>query len=597
MPDLIQLLPDVIANQIAAGEVILRPASVVKELLENSIDAGANHIELNIRDAGKTLIQVIDDGCGMSPTDARMCFERHATSKIRQYDDLFSIRTMGFRGEAMASVGAIARVEIKTRLHDEEIGTKILIEGSVVQNQEPCSCPPGTIISVKNLFFNTPARRNFLKSNTVENRHIFNAFEHVALAYPELSFNLKNNDLEIYHLGKGILRQRIIGLLGKNLNERLMPVEEQLDFARVYGYVGKPQFARKTRGEQFFFANQRYIRSPYLHHAVLSAYEELIAQGAHPFYVLFLEIDPARIDVNVHPTKQEIKFEEEKLLYAFLRSAIKKTIGQYSIAPTLDFNTEKSFDDSENPKHKWLNKNQSTPNAAINRDDWKMLYANTRSNKNEQILTIPSNWQSKINQDDFHENQADSEVVPVQMHNSYILVEIKSGFLIIDQQAAHERILFDRYLKAFEQSKHASQKTLFPVKLELNKNDSELLKTLLELINQLGFDIQEFGQNTFVVHGIPAELEQINEQEVIEGLLEQFKENKQNLKLDLRENLARSLAVNTSVKRGKKLSIAEMKSLIDELFACQTFYKSPGGKLILVRYTFDELEGSLGKMT
>jgi len=597
MPDLIQLLPDVIANQIAAGEVILRPASVVKELLENSVDAGATHIELNIRDAGKTLIQVIDDGCGMSPTDARMCFERHATSKIRKYDDLFSIRTMGFRGEAMASVGAVARVEIKTRPHDEEIGTKLLVEGSIVQNQELCSCPPGTIISVKNLFFNTPARRNFLKSNTVENRHIFNAFEHVALAYPELSFNLKNNDLEIYHLGKGKLRQRIIGLLGKNLNERLMPVEEQLDFARVYGYVGKPQYARKTRGEQFFFANQRYIRSPYLHHAVLSAYEELIAPGAHPFYVLFLEINPARIDVNVHPTKQEIKFEEEKILYAFLRSAIKKTIGQYSIAPTLDFNTEKSFDESENPKHSWLNKNQSKPAATNKQDDWKMLYANTRGNKNEQILTIPSNWQSKINQDDFHENQVDSEVVPVQMHNSYILVEIKSGFLIIDQQAAHERILFDRYLKAFEQSKHASQKTLFPLKLELSKNDSELLKTLLELINQLGFDIQEFGQNTFVVHGIPAELEQINEQEVIEGLLEQFKENKQHLKLDLRDNLARSLSVNTSVKRGKKLSITEMKSLIDELFACQTFYKSPGGKLTLVRYTFDELEGSLGKIS
>jgi len=425
MPDLIQLLPDVIANQIAAGEVILRPASVVKELLENSVDAGASHIELNIRDAGKTLIQVIDDGCGMSPTDARMSFERHATSKIRKYEDLFSIRTMGFRGEAMASVGAVARVEIKTRLHDDEIGTRLLIEGSEVINQEPCSCPPGTIISVKNLFFNTPARRNFLKSNTAENRHIFNEFERVALANPNLSFNLKNNDLEIYHLGKGKLRQRVIGLLGKTLNEKLMPVDEQIEFAHVYGYIGKPQFARKTRGEQFFFANQRYIRSPYLHHAVVSAYEELIAQGAHPLYVLFLDIDPARIDVNVHPTKQEIKFEEEKLLYAFMRSAIKKSIGQYSVAPTFDFNTEKSFEDTENPKNIWHNKAHTHPVSGG--DDWKKLYADSRNNPNEQILTIPSNWKAKINSEKRHDNEVDAEVTPVQMHNSYILVEIKSG--------------------------------------------------------------------------------------------------------------------------------------------------------------------------
>ncbi len=591
MPDLIQLLPDSIANQIAAGEVIQRPASVVKELLENSVDAGASHIELIVRDAGKTLLQVVDDGCGMSETDARMSFERHATSKIRAYEDLFNIRTKGFRGEALASLAAVARVEMKTRPHDQETGTLVRIEGSQVTAQEPCQCPPGTSIAVKNLFYNTPARRNFLKSNNVENRHILNEFERVALAHPGIHFRMQNNDLEVYHLPVGKLRQRIIGVLGKNLNERLIPVEEATEFVKIYGFIGKPEFARRTRGEQFFFANQRYIRSPYLHHAVLQAYEELLPSGAHPLYILFLEMNPASVDVNVHPTKQEVKFEHEKMLYAFLQSAIRKALGRYSVAPTLDFSQEQAIDTGQIP----ASPVSRTPARETSQQDWKELYAITREGAAPKTVTVPSDWpETKPEQPSIHK-ESDTDIRPFQIRNSFIVVEIKSGFLIIDQQAAHECILYEKFRKALEEGNHPTQRKLFPQQFELGAGDAQILKSLLRDINALGFDIQEFGKNGFIIHGIPAELENVNELEMIEGVLEQFKLNLDKFRLNPRENLARSLARKAAIPRGKPLKTEEMQQLIDLLFACRDFYRTPDGRLTFISYSLEELERQFGK--
>ncbi|MFT5168930.1 MAG: DNA mismatch repair protein MutL, partial [Saprospiraceae bacterium] len=514
MADIIQLLPDAIANQIAAGEVIQRPASVVKELLENSIDAGGANIKLIIKDAGKSLIQIIDDGCGMSETDARMCFERHATSKIRQAKDLFAIRTMGFRGEAMASIAAIAHVELKTRRQSDELGVRIIVEGSEVKTQEACQCAAGTSISVKNLFYNVPARRNFLKSTSVEMRHILDEFQRVAIAHPDIFFSLHHNTIEIFHLHAGNLRQRIVGIFGSTWNKKLVPINEETDVLKITGFVGKPEFAKKTRGEQLFYVNQRFIKSGYLNHAIMGAYEDILAKDTFPLYVVFLDIDPARIDINVHPTKQEIKFDDERLVYNYLKVAIRHALGQYSITPTLDFDQEINFSTYiPRPTDSTVEQNYTkasskandpdnfkkplTPLENTNLKNWDKLYEgldefDQNENTDSEPLTIGSQWsesQDQDNRSDFVKKQKE----PYQVHGTYIVNQIKSGFILVDQQAAHERILYERYFKALEQQESFTQKELFPKTITVSTGDAEVLKSIGEQINALGFDLQEFG--------------------------------------------------------------------------------------------------------
>lgn len=611
MSDIIQLLPDSVANQIAAGEVVQRPSSALKELIENAIDSGADKIQILIKDAGKSLIQVIDNGCGMSLTDARMCFERHATSKIRKAEDLFAIRTMGFRGEAMASMAAIAQVELKTRRHEDELGTCIRIEGSEVISQEPVSAMPGTSISIKNLFYNTPARRNFLKGNPVEMRHLNDEFQRVALANPEVFFTLHHDGNEVFHLPKGSLKQRIIHLLGNTYNQKLVPVEETTTIIGLKGYIGKPEFAKKTRGEQFFFVNNRFIKDPYLNHAVLNAYEEVLSSDSYPLYVLFIEIDPSKIDINVHPTKTEIKYQDEKAIYAIIRSAVKRSLGRYNISPTLDFNQETGFSQMISLK---APEDIVPPAITFNPDFNPFSHEKPEReipflrNTGEERKTITKNWgslyeiiQPETQQEGLDlgetrkieiENQALQGIGKqiFQLHNRFIISQIKSGFMLIDQQAAHERILYERFLQHLEKRQGASQQSLFPQTVTLSSGDFELVKDLLPDIQSLGFQIREFGKNTVIIEGIPADLgSNISEVEMLEHLIEGFKNNQSALKLNKRDSLARALARNTSIKSGLGLSAEEMNQLIDELFACEMPNTSLSGKPVISTFTLQEL--------
>jgi DNA mismatch repair protein MutL len=612
MPDIIQLLPDAVANQIAAGEVVQRPASAVKELVENALDAGADKIQIILKDAGKSLIQIIDNGCGMSLTDARMSFERHATSKIRKAEDLFAIRTMGFRGEAMASIAAIAQVELKTRRHEDELGTTIFIEGSEVLSQEACSANTGTSISVKNLFYNTPARRNFLKSNPVELRHIIDEFQRVALSHPKVFFSLHHDGQEVYHLPAATLKQRIIHLFGSNYNERLVPVEEDTSVIKLHGFVGKPEYARRTRGEQFFFVNTRFIRDAYLNHAVLMAFKELLPEDTFPLYILFIDIDPAKIDINVHPTKTEIKYQDEQTIYAIIRSAVKRALGRYNITPSLDFDQENSIEHlvtlkpleeivaptiSFNPDFNPFNtdkkiereipflRNSGEYRSSPIPQNWDTLYA---ISKKETTLQQEIHEEKSIAVND-QDISKPSERQLFQVHNRFILSQIKSGFMVINQQAAHERILYEHFLQQLQNHSGVSQQSLFPQSVTLNSSDFELLKELLPDIRALGFDIREFGKNTVVVEGIPADISHTAENEILEQLLEGFKNNQAILKLDKRDSLARSLARNAATKAGTKMSLEEMNLLIDQLFACQMPNLALNGKLVITTFTLNEL--------
>ncbi|TJZ60555.1 DNA mismatch repair endonuclease MutL [Sphingobacterium olei] len=614
MSDIIQLLPDSVANQIAAGEVVQRPASAVKELIENAIDAEAGRIKLIVREAGKALIQVIDDGRGMSITDARLCFERHATSKIRKAEDLFAIRTMGFRGEAMASIAAISQVELKTRREADELGTIIQIEGSKVVDQYPESLSAGTSISVKNLFYNIPARRNFLKSNSVEMRHIIDEFQRVALAHPEIFFSLHSDGNEIFHLTTSTLKHRIVHLFGNNYNQRLVPVEEETTIINVSGFVGKPEFAKKTRGEQFFFVNKRFVKDPYLHHAIMNAYEEILPADSYPLYVLFIEIDPSKIDINVHPTKTEIKYEDEKAIYAILRSAVKRSLGRYNIAPSLDFNQETSFSNfitqkpldeiqmptiSFNPN---FNPFESDKPSTASRSssyaaglekktgipqNWDTLYQITEQESAEQLPLLPFD---KDQSEEKNMLKSESRKQFFQVHNRYIVSQIHSGFLLIDQQAAHERILFEQYKEQLDNNKGSSQQSLFPQTVELSIGDFELMTDILPELHTLGFQLRPFGKTTYIVDGIPADLgNNVNEAKIIEQLLEDFKNNKSELRLNKRENLARSLAKSAALKSGTALDNESMADLIDKLFACESPNISVHGKPTLITYTLQDL--------
>lgn len=586
MSDVIRLLPDSIANQIAAGEVIQRPASVVKELIENAIDAGADDIQVIIRDAGKTLIQVVDNGMGMSAPDARMSFERHATSKISTADDLFAIHSMGFRGEALSSIAAIAHVEMRTRREEHTVGTDLYIEGSEVKRQEPCQTPVGTYIAVKNLFYNVPARRKFLKSDTVEYRHILDECVRLALAHPELAFSLHHNDREVFRLPKSNQRQRVVGVLGKRCNEYLVPVSEETSYVGISGFAGKPDYAKKSRGDQFLFVNRRFIKSPYLYHAIRSAFEDMIAPEAHPFYVLFLTIDPERIDINVHPTKQQIKFEDERLIYNYLRVAVRHALGKYSVTPTLDFEQETAFGSSgsRKPAGQAGTSGRDTPQ----KQDWERLFEGMHDAHGEsQADTVT--LQSKV----FHgtpDSPEDREPasVPYQLHKSLLVTQIKSGLLVVDQQTAHERILYERCMASLTTGKRHTQKALFPVTLELNSADSAILKEILEEINALGFDIQEFGGDTFVVHGSPAEVGEVNEEEVVRAMLTQYKEDLE-LSLGINERISRAVSLSTARKRGKFIPPEERQLLIDMLFACENPYTGPTGRKCFLILELDEL--------
>ncbi|MCB0665325.1 MAG: DNA mismatch repair endonuclease MutL [Saprospiraceae bacterium] len=590
MADIIQLLPDSIANQIAAGEVVQRPASVVKELMENAIDAGASHIKLIIKDAGKQSVQVIDNGAGMSPTDARMSFERHATSKINKAEDLFAIRTLGFRGEALASIAAVAQVDLKTRQHDLDLGTHLVIEGSNVSKQEVCETSPGTNIQVKNLFFNIPARRKFLKSNTVEFRHILDEFQRIAIAHPEVHFEAFHNGTETYHLPPGTLRKRLVNLFGKGFNDKLVPVDEETDLCKISGFVGKPDSAKKTRGEQFFLLNDRFIKSAYLNHAVLLAYENLINPGTYPFYLLAVKMDPERVDINVHPTKQEVKFEDEPLVYNIIKSAVKHALNQYNIAPSLDFEQNPVFSTSTASPRAVTGKIliPSSFSKPPRLDNWEELYKDLEKTS----PVIPESTTSQLSNFE-GENQGLKE--PAQIHQSYIISQIKSGFLVIDQQNAHERILFERYLMQIREKPAGTQKLVFPKTIEFPAHEAMILESMLETIQKLGFEIESFGKNTFILHGIPAHLSNIGEEEnLFHELLEQFR---MNVDLDWSEEkkLAALLARSSCTKRGTAMNPMEMRSLIDQLFACDEPFKSPFGKKCFITFELEQLESKFNQ--
>jgi DNA mismatch repair protein MutL len=622
--DIINLLPDNIANQIAAGEVIQRPASAVKELLENAVDAGATEIQLIIRDAGKELVQVIDNGKGMSETDARMSFERHATSKIKTIEDLFRIRTMGFRGEALASIAAVSQVELKTRLRGTDIGTYIEIDNSAVRKQEPCQTAEGTSIAMKNLFFNVPARRNFLKSNAAEMRHIVDEFIRVSMAFPQVQFTLTNNNIQLFYLEKGSLKQRIISILGQHYNARLVSVKETTDYMDVNGFVGKPETAKKTRGDQFFFVNNRFIKSPYLHHAIMNAFAEMIPADSFPLYVLFIDLDPEHIDINVHPTKQEIKFDDDKVMYAFVQSAVKHALAQFSITPTLDFELDPGIQQLD-AISKPFTEQQQTQSASgslyktftqanqahvidnsSNLKHWKDLYDigksdNFSSGRSTGSLSSPtpedlpntSGTTSSLIDERWQDTTIDQKV-PVQVHQRYILSQIKSGFILIDQQAAHERILYERYQRALQDSPVPVQQSLFPQTLPLLPADAALISEMLPDLQTLGYDLEPFGNNTFVVRGTPADIQTGNEQASIEGLLEQFKNFSNDLKVNRREQLVRSMARNNAIPAGKSLSTREMQNVIDELFACTMPTAAPGGKYTYISFKLSDLAKMFG---
>lgn len=613
MPDIIHLLPDNIANQIAAGEVIQRPASAVKELLENAVDAGATEIKLVVNDAGKALIQVIDNGKGMSETDARMSFERHATSKIRNIDDLFHIKTMGFRGEALASIAAVAQVELKTIKEKETTGTYIEIESSVVKKQEPVAWQQGTSIAMKNLFFNVPARRNFLKSNAAELRHIVDEFIRVAMAFPDIFFSLTSNAQQVFHLERGTLKQRIVNLLGNNYNAKLVSVQEQTDYMNIYGFVGKPETAKKTRGDQYFFVNSRFIKSAYLNHAVMSAFDEVIAKDSFPMYTLFIDLDPAHVDINVHPTKQEIKFDDEKIVYAFVQSAVKHALAQFSITPALDFELDASIQQTDAVSKPFTEEKKSAAassslyNTFTQRNQahfiekkselkhWKDFYEPSQSSVvNSQSEPVKQEPESVSRSLPIHHSSLITHNLS-QLHNTYILLQKEDGFMLIHQQNAHERILYERYKNAAEGKAVSTQQSLFPAVLELKAADAVLLTELLPELHQLGYQLESFGNNSFVIQGTPADVQQGNEKESIEKMLEQFKHFSSDLKYSKREKLLRSLAWQQAIKAGVSLTQKEMQVLVEDLFNCTAPNITPNGKPTYTEFKKDELDKMFGR--
>lgn len=600
MSDIINILPDSVANQIAAGEVVDRPASAVKELLENALDAGATHIQLIVKDAGRTLIQVIDDGCGMSDSDARICFERHATSKIRRADDLFDIKTMGFRGEALASIAAVAQVEMKSRQRDSELGTQIVIEGSDVKEQSPCSCPTGTSIAVKNLFFNIPARRSFLKKDSIEMSHIEEVFRRVALPNYKVAFSLHHNGRLLYDLKGGNFAQRIAGIFGKSFSERLYHIQESTEPVKIYGYVGKSEFVRRTRGEQYIFVNDRFIKHPSLSAAIERAYSELIPERTYPSYFVLLNVDPSRLDVNIHPTKTEVRFLDENIIFAILRAATKKALGQFQLATEIEFNPSTEIDFSpapkdytpEQPKVSYnpnYNPFSSTrPSQPTQRNEYEHFFDSAigaRNNGNDEVAQrLPLDEEPHPNDD-----TASNGTAPIGYQNRFIITTLKSGIAIIDQHRAHERILYER-LMARKGSQASAQQLLFPVNLRFNAADSELLNELLPELEQLGFIISPLGQNTFVVSATPPDIGDKELQSLLEQTINDYKSSMLQKFGDRNQSICLSIAKRMAVKSDTCLQPEEMQSLIADLFSCKAPDISPSGKRTMFILGEKELE-------
>jgi DNA mismatch repair protein MutL len=620
VPDTIHLLPDHIANQIAAGEVIQRPASAVKELLENAVDAGATEIRLLVNDSGKALIQVIDNGKGMSPKDAQNAFARHATSKITTIEDLFQIRTMGFRGEALASIAAVAQVSLKTRRAEDELGTSVEIENSKVTETSSVACAVGTTISMKNLFFNVPARRNFLKSNSAEFKHIIEEFTRVALAFPEVHFSLTSNGQDVYHWEGGSFKQRAIQVLGNSYQTKLVTVGEQTDYLTITGFVGKPETAKKTRSDQYFFVNRRYIKSAYLHHAVANAFDGLIAKENFPSYLLYIDVDPTQVDINVHPTKQEIKFEDDKIIYAFVQAAVKHALAQFSIAPSLDFSLDASIQQldaiqkpftaenanttaSQSLYEGFTKKNQAhfiSKSENASKQDWKSFFTTIPSSENtvgqegidrDHYIVKPSSM-------GFYKDGSPLQISPeaslLQLHQTFIIAPSHSGCIIIHQQLAHERILYEKFQKASAHP-HATQKSLFPVVLELSVSDAILLEEIIEDLALIGYEIEAFGSNSFIIQGIPADVNAGNEKNAIELLLEQFKHFSGEVKYSKREKLIRCMARQMAIKSGQSLTQKEMHVLIEGLSECDIPNITASGAPTFVEFKEDYLNGLFSK--
>ncbi|MFP4024060.1 MAG: DNA mismatch repair endonuclease MutL [Thiohalospira sp.] len=609
MADIIQLLPDSVANQIAAGEVIQRPASVVKELVENAVDAQANSISVNIKDAGKTLIQVIDNGIGMTETDARLSFERHSTSKIKNADDLFAIKTMGFRGEALASIAAIAHVELKTKQANQEIGTHIQIEGSKFVSQEPISCTTGTNFAIKNLFYNVPARRKFLKSNTAEFGHIINEFQRVALANPDIEFKLYHNESEVYILPPSNIRQRIVNIFGKKTNQNLIPLQSDTSIVTIKGFIGKPENARKKTGEQFFFINNRYMRNPYLNKAILNAYDQILPPDTIPSYFLYLEADPATIDVNIHPTKTEIKFESQQAIWQILHASVKESLGKNNIVPSIDFDQEQSFDipviskDTKintpkieidptfNPfnQNKFAEKGQKSAKQSLEKDNlanWEKLYQGfEKENQTSDEFSFISNLDNKSPMTEINHGEN-----VFHFKNKYILTPVKSGLMIIDQKKAHERILFEKFMLSLQSNAAVSQKSLFPKTIELDARDHHLLLNIKDEMAALGFDIDDFGGHAIVVNGMPAEACNQEPEQIIDKFLNEYLNGETNSKQLAKESIARALAKASAISSNQPLTHEEMREIIDMLFACEQPNYSPFGKKIVTIIKTEEIE-------
>ena len=599
MSDIIALLPEGLSNQIAAGEVVQRPASAVKELLENAVDAGATSIQLIIKDGGKTLIQVIDNGKGMGETDARMSFERHATSKIKTTEDLFKITTKGFRGEALAAISAVAQVELKTKTKEMALGTHVAIDGGKFISQEHCQSATGSNFTVKNLFFNVPARRNFLKDDAIELRHIIEEFERVALAHPEISFSLNSNKNDLIIAPASTLLIRILALFGNHLREKLTIIDEETPYLKIRGFIGKPQAAVKKRGIQFFFVNNRFVKSPYLHFAIANAYVDLISRDVNAHYYVFLDLPPNSIDINIHPTKTEIKFEDEKTVFMLLQSAAKRALGKANLSPLLEFNNESTFDLDYSKKPGTIkspgitintnyNPFKKTDNSFKQLDNWNTEFENYRSKPLTEEDLEHSNEEQKLFEAD--EKVLDFDKLKVfQIQNKYLVAESSAGIMVIDQARAHERILYEKNLKAFT-TNVSSQQELFPISSEFSFNDFNLLMELKDDFKKLGFDLEAFGKNTVVVHGTPADLNGKNCKEILDAVLEMYKINSGEIKTNQRENLCRSLAITTSIKQGKVLTENEIKDLIRQLFNCEDFMYSPSGKNNIIEFNMEEID-------
>ena len=616
MSDIIQLLPDSVANQIAAGEVIQRPASVIKELVENAIDAGATRIDVLVVDAGRTSIQVIDNGKGMSETDARLSFERHATSKIRKADDLFSLRTMGFRGEALASIAAVAQIELKTRMESEELGTHLSIAGSRFMEQEPCSCPVGSNFLVENLFFNVPARRKFLKSNTTELNNIITAFERIVLVYPKISFTLHSNGTELFSLRSCNYRQRIVEVFGKRLNQDLLPIDVDTSLCHIHGFVGKPEAARKKTPHQYFFVNDRYMKHPYFHKAVLTAFDRLIPQGEQVPYFLYFDVPAENIDVNIHPTKTEIKFENEQALWQILLAAVKEAVGRFNDIPAIDFDTEGKpdipvfnpnmgmtapkvdFNPTYNPfKQTAQPVKPSTPKG------WEQLYTGLDSNneiqqsklfEQDEDMMVTSNLNEtngKSEEGTFISSAATQSVAAsliedkspshYQYKGSYIMTAVKSGLMIIDQHRAHIRILYETYLRQLAEHKMHSQKVLFPEMIQFAVSDQIRLNQILPEMNELGFQLDDLGGGSYAINGVPSGIEGLNILALINDMVASAMESGTSAKTEIDQSLALSLARNAAIPQGQVLSSLEMDNIVNELFACSNVNYTPSGEPII----------------